>query len=188
MTHDAFPPSQTARYTQTAIVLHWMIAVLILSTIPIGWYGATFETDFAQSATNLHKTIGILILVLTFIRIVWRLTHRPPPLSESYAPALRWTAKTAHVLFYVMLIVMPLSGWWMTSAVPIERHPFGVGPLQIPFLPVPRGWPSASPARLMHVNLAWLMIGLVVLHVGAALRHQFIDRDNVLSRMLPRRA
>ncbi|MES2861788.1 MAG: cytochrome b [Pseudomonadota bacterium] len=185
MTGDATISTQ-GRYSATAIALHWSIAALVLSTIPIGWYGATFEGDLAQSATNLHKTIGILILALTLVRIGWRLTHRPPPLSASYARSLRWMARTAHVLFYVLLVVMPLSGWWMSSAVP-NRHEFGLGTLHVPFLPVPRGFASAGPAHAMHVNLAWVMVGLVVLHVLAALRHQFIDKDDVLSRMLPRR-
>lgn len=178
--------SPAVRYSQTAIVLHWSTAGLVLATLPIGWFGASFEGDFAQSATNLHKTIGILILVLTLVRIGWRLTHKPPALSESYAASLRWIARGAHLLFYVLLVVLPLSGWWMSSAVP-NRHAFGLGPLQVPFLPVPRGFASAGPAHEMHVNLAWLMIGLVVLHILAALRHQFVDRDNVLGRMLPRR-
>ncbi len=176
------------RYSGTAIVLHWAIAALVLSTIPLGWYGATFETAAAQSATNIHKSIGIAILALTLVRVGWRLGHRPPALPADYNPILRVIARVSHALFYVLLIVLPLSGWWMSSAVPMERHPFGYGPLQVPFLPVPRGWASAGPAHAMHVNLAWLMIGLVALHIAAALKHRFIDRDGVLARMLPRRA
>ncbi len=180
---------QTAqtRYSRTAIVLHWAIAALILTTIPLGWYGASAETASTQAATNLHKTIGIGILFLTFARLGWRLTHRPPALPAEMKPALRWIAHMTHILFYVLLLVMPLSGWWMSSAVP-ERHAFGFGLFDIPFLPVPRGWSSAGPAFLIHTTLAWLMIGLVVLHILAALKHHFIDRDAIIARMLPRRA
>lgn len=175
------------RYSNVAIVLHWSIATLVLATIPIGWFGATFETDLAQSATNAHKSIGILILTLTVLRVGWRLTHKAPALPESMAPVLRWIAKVTHLLFYALLLVLPLSGWWMSSAVP-ERHAFGFGFFDIPFLPVPRGFASAGPAHAIHVNLAWVMVGLVALHVLAALKHQFVDKDEILARMLPRRA
>lgn len=180
---------QTAqtRYSRTAIVLHWAIAMLVLSTIPLGLCGASAETAATQSATNIHKSIGILILALTLVRLGWRLTHKPPALPEEMKPALRWIARATHILFYVLLLVMPLSGWWMSSAVP-ERHAFGFGLFDVPFLPVPRGFASAGPAFLIHMTLSWLMIGLVVLHILAALKHHFIDRDAVLARILPRRA
>lgn len=186
MTNTASPPT-ISRYSRGAIFLHWAIAALVLSTIPLGWYGASGETASTQSATNLHKTVGIVILALTFARIAWRLTHKPPALPESMARSLRWVAKISHNLFYFLLLVMPLSGWWMSSAVP-ERHAFGFGIFDIPFLPVPRGWASAGPAYFIHTTLAWLMIGLAVLHIAAALKHHFIDRDDILSRMLPEKS
>ena len=180
--------SRTLRYSRTAIALHWAIAVLIVLTIPLGWYGATFPKDeLARSAKDIHKSIGILILALTLVRVGWRVTHRPPALPDSYAPALRQIAKATHALFYVLLLVMPLSGWWMSSAVPV-RHPIGFGPVDVPYLPVPRGWASAGGSHAVHVNLAWLMIGLVALHILAALKHQFVDKDTILTRMLPFRA
>ena len=110
MTDDAqsFRPS---RYSRGAIILHWAIAALVLSTIPLGWYGASSESAAAQSATNLHKTVGIVILGLTLARIAWRLTHKPPALPIKMARPLRWLAKISHGLFYFLLLVMPLSGW-----------------------------------------------------------------------------
>ena len=174
-------------YSRTAIVLHWAIALLVLSTIPLGLFGASSGSAAAQSATNAHKSIGILILLLTLVRVGWRLGHKPPAMPDSMAPVLRWIARATHVLFYVLLLILPLSGWWMSSAVPDpDRHVFGFGIFDIPFLPVPRGWASAGPARFVHVTLAFLMIGLVVLHIAAALKHHFIDRDAILARMLPR--
>ena len=175
-----------SRYSSVAIGLHWAIAALVLSTIPLGVYGATYETAIGQSATNIHKTIGIVILLLTLVRVGWRLAHRPPALPDTMHPALRLAARVSHTAFYVLLLVLPLSGWWMSSAVP-KRHPFGFGLFDIPFLLVPRGWASAGPAYLIHITLAWLMIGLVVLHILAALKHQFADKDDILARMLPRR-
>ena len=174
-------------YSRTAIALHWVLALLILATIPLGLYGASSESAGAQSATNTHKSIGILILALTLVRLGWRLTHTPPALPAQMAPILRLLARVSHTLFYVLLLILPLSGWWMSSAVP-QRHPFGFGLFDIPFLPVPRGFASAGPAHFVHVNLGFLMIGLVALHIAAALKHHFIDKDDVLGRMLARRS
>jgi cytochrome b561 len=179
--------ASAARYSRTAIALHWTIAALVLSTIPLGWFGASSESDAAQSATNVHKTIGISILALTLIRVGWRLTHKPPALPETMQPALRRIAKISHGSFYFLLLILPLSGWWMSSAVP-ERHVFGFGFFDIPFLPVPRGFASAGPAHFVHTNLAWLMAGLAGLHILAALKHHFADKDDILTRMLPRKS
>jgi cytochrome b561 len=179
-------PSDSARYSRVAIVLHWMIAVLVLSTIPLGLFGASSESLAAQSATNIHKSVGIMILVLTLFRVSWRLSHKPPALPESMSPTLRRIAKTTHVLFYFLLLILPLSGWWMSSAVP-ERHAFGFGLFDVPFLPVPRGWASAGPAHFVHTILAFVMIGLAVLHILAAMKHHFINKDDILTRMLPRK-
>ena len=179
--------SRGVGYSRPAILLHWAIAVLVLSTIPIGLYGASDKNDAAQAATNLHKSIGIVILALTVIRVAWRLGHTPPPLPDSMNPALRRIARLTQGLFYFLLLVLPFSGWWMSSAVP-QRHPFGFGLFDVPFLPVPRGWASAGPAHFVHVNLAWVMVGLAALHIAAALKHHFVDRDAILAGMLPRRA
>lgn len=167
------------------MALHWLIALLIVTTIPLGIYGASSESAAAQTATNTHKSIGILILLFTLLRVAWRLTHQPPPLPDTMTPLLKRVAKTTHVAFYVLLLVLPLSGWWMSSAVP-QRHPFGYGFFDVPFLPVPRGWASAGPAHFVHVNLGFLMAGLVVLHILAAIKHLLVDDDDVVARMLPR--
>lgn len=178
-------PVATGHYSRVAMALHWAVALLILVTIPLGVYGASSEAEAAQTATNTHKSIGILILALTLVRVAWRLTHKPPLLPATMKPVLRWIAKATHILFYVLLLVLPLSGWWMSSAVP-KRHPFGFGLFEMPFLPVPRGFASAGPAHFIHVNLGFLMIGLVVLHFLAVLKHWLIDDDDVIARMLPR--
>ena len=144
------------------------------------------KTAAQQTATNLHKTVGVVILFLTVLRVGWRLSHKPPALPDSMARPLRWLAKTSHALFYFLLIVMPISGWWTSSAVPNpKRHAFGFGFFDIPFLPVAQSWPAAGAARFVHTNLVWLMVGLALLHIFAALKHHFFDKDDVLKRMLP---
>ncbi|QGN54998.1 cytochrome b [Novosphingobium sp. Gsoil 351] len=177
--------SVCSTYSRTAILLHWGIAALVLTTIPIGWYGAAYDTDRAQAAIGLHKSIGMIILALSLVRTGWRLSHRPPPLPTTIAPALRWAARATHTAFYVLLLVLPLSGWWMTSA-DHDRDAFGFGPFAVPFLPVPRGEASAGPAHFVHTNLAWLMMGLVTLHIVAVLKHiLFDDEQDIVARMLP---
>ena len=179
--------SGALRYSRVAVALHWAIALLVLSTIPLGLYGANAEGDLARLAKDVHKPIGILILALTLVRVGWRLGHVPPALPDTMTPALRRIARGTHVAFYVLLLLLPLSGWWMSSAVPV-RHPISMGLFDVPFLPVPRGFASAGPAHLVHTVLGFLMIGLAALHIAAALKHHFVDKDAVLARMLPRRA
>jgi cytochrome b561 len=173
-----------ARYTRVAILLHWLIAALMLTTIPLGLYSAGNEGALADQVTNLHKLIGIAILGLTVVRIGWRLTHRPPTLPVAMAPLLRQIARATHAAFYGLLLAMPLSGWWMTSAFP-KRHPFGIpGVFDVPFLPIEMGMASAGAAHEIHEILGWMTIALIVLHSAAALKHHFIDRDDILARML----
>ena len=213
---------RATRYTRVAMGLHWLIAALVLSTMPLGWYSTSLQGALAkpaaslqigaaapsasnvpqgpaarqlpppktaaqQSAINMHKTVGIVILLLTVLRVGWRLAHKPPALPEGMARPLRWLARGSHTLFYFLLLVMPMSGWWTSSAVPDpKRHAFGFGIFDIPFLPVTQSWPAAGAARFVHTNLVWLMVGLIVLHVCAALKHHFFDKDDVLKRMFPR--
>jgi cytochrome b561 len=223
------PASSVTRYSRVAMWLHWLIAALVLSTIPIGWYSTwgqvapprpasapqaapakqadaanvqttaptltpppspppSAKSPAQQNATNIHKTIGVVILFLTVLRIGWRLTHKPPALPETMARPLRWIARTSHALFYALLVVMPVSGWWLSSAVPNpRRHAFGFGIFDIPFLPVTQSWPAAGLARFIHTSLVWLMVGLAVLHIVAALKHHFVDKDDILKRMLPQK-
>lgn len=179
--------TRALRYTTTAVVLHWTIAALVLLTIPLGLYGATVESDAAQQITNAHKLLGIVVLALTLVRIGWRLSHRPPALPATMAPTLRTLAGATHVMFYILLLALPLSGWWMTSAFP-GRHPIGFeGVLEVPFLPVELSMASASAAHGLHENLGFIAIALIVLHVTATLKHHFVDRDDILGRMSGRR-
>ncbi len=177
--------SAPVRYTRVAAWLHWLIAALILITIPLILFGGSGKTALHDTATNAHKLVGITILLLTVARILWRLTHRPPALPETMTRTLRTAAKAVHILFYILLLAMPLSGWWMTSAFP-KRHPIEAGLFDIPFLPVPVNIASAGGAHEVHEIGAWLMIALVILHIAAAFKHQFINRDDILPRMARR--
>lgn len=166
-------PIQGGRYSGIAILFHWTIAALVLVNLWIGLIGGSMPA---------HKAIGITVLVLTLGRIGWRLGHRPPPLPSGTPGWERMAAHATHLLFYLLLIVLPLSGWAMVSRA--KRNPldwFGLFP--IPYLPIP---PSlAHLGHEAHELLGFAMLGLVVLHVAAALRHHFLLRDGVLLRMLP---
>ena len=166
-------PSHGGRYSRVAILFHWTIAALVLVNLWIGLIGGSMSA---------HKAIGITVLVLTLGRVAWRLGYRPPPLPPETAEWQRMAARASHFAFYVLLLVVPLSGWAMSSGA--KRYPldwFGLFP--IPYLPIPPA--VAGVGHEAHELLGLLMAGLVALHIGAALRHQFLLRDGIVSRMLP---
>lgn len=133
-----------------------------------------------------HKSIGITVLVLSVIRLIWRLSHRPPALPAALPRWQRTASHATHGLFYALMIAMPLLGWAMVSAseLPIPTVLYGLIPL--PDMPgVPEADIVAGRFRLLHEIGAKLFIALIILHVGAALKHHFKDRDDVLRRMAP---
>jgi cytochrome b561 len=189
-----FTPAGTARstYSTVAITLHWLIALGMLTNIGLAWYFGTLKGPAEVAPLALHKSIGITVLLLTLLRIGWRLTHPAPPLPDTMKAWEKWAAKATHFVFYLLLLAMPLSGWAMVSASPlIKVHPtvlYGV----IPWPAVP--FPGLDSDQLhgarklfnkTHGTLALVAYATIVLHVGAALKHQIIDRDDVLSRMIP---
>ncbi len=178
------------RYSTVAIVLHWLIALAIVALLVIG----IVMTSLPPSTTmfklfQLHKSLGITVLALSVLRLAWRLTHRPPPLP---ADTKKWEAFAAHAthwLFYALMIGMPLTGWAMVSASPMNLPTVLYGVVPLPHLPVLGTLENKKPVedafRAVHDTGAWVVIALLALHVGAALMHQFIRRDEVLHRMLP---
>jgi len=177
----AFDVGGLTRYTRVAIVLHWTIAALVVVNLTIG----LLHDSLLQGAIPLHKSIGMLVLMLSVVRLLWRFTHRPPPLPATVKRWEKGLAHAVHWLFYALMILIPLSGWVFTSASP-KRHPlefFGLFPL--PMFPVTQDKEVSHMVAERHEQLAWLMIALILVHVGAALKHRFIDRDRTLDRMLP---
>jgi cytochrome b561 len=169
------------RYSTGAIWFHWIIAALVIVNLTIGIFHESLLKG-VHGAMPLHKSIGLTVLVLTVLRIVWRLMHPVPQLPVDMPAWQRLAAHLTHWGLYALLLIMPLTGWAMVSN---PRHPsplewFGV---QVPFLPVAK--PVSGIAHQSHTLLGWLMLGLVVLHILAALRHHIVLRDPVLARMLP---
>lgn len=173
----------TQRYSTTAIVLHWLVALLVFAAFPLGLYMA----DLPLSPNRLklfsyHKWIGVSVFLLVAIRLAWRANHRAP---APLAGMPRWqtiAAVATHHSLYLLMVAVPLSGWLMSSAFGFQTVWFGILPL--PDL-VQKDKALGELLRSVHGSLNWLMLALVVLHIAAALKHHFIDRDGLMQRMNP---
>ena len=174
-----------ARYTSTAIALHWLLAVMIVGSFAVGLY--MVDLPFSPQRLKLynwHKWAGVVILTLSAARLLWRLTHRPP----ADAPMPAWQARAAHaahLALYALFFAVPLMGWAYSSAAGFPIVLFGVLPLP-DFVPVSRE--LADALKPWHGWLAKGLAAVVVLHVAGALKHQFLDRDGLLRRMWLARA
>lgn len=181
------------RYTRVAMVLHWSVAILIVAGVVLIWMVNLVPENAARPVVDTHKSIGILVLGLVLLRILWRLANPPPPLPISYAPWERYGAHAAHFMLYALILALPISGWLHDSAYK-EAAKY---PMQLFYL-VP--WPRIGfimdlepvfkesfhvVTGAIHVWLSYLLYALFALHVGAALKHQFVDREPELERMLP---
>lgn len=183
---------QTARYSAVAIALHWLIAALILTNIALAWTFTRMPQGLAWfQVIQWHKSVGITVLLLSLVRLGWRLANPAPPLPDTLKPWERTAAQAVHWGFYLIMIGLPLTGWVMVSA-SLRGLPtllYGVVPWPhigpIHDLPVParKAWSHYSETG--HGILAWIAYALVVLHVGAACKHLFLDRDGVVGRMIP---
>ncbi len=205
------------RYNAVAMSLHWLIAALILGNIGLAWYfnglplvpdgpdptpgvsaahwttHGLFPTAARAGIVQLHKSIGITVLILSLLRLAWRFAKPPPALPATVSRWERLAAGAVYVLFYAIMIGLPLSGWAMVSASKlIHVYPirlFGIVP-----------WPAIGPLTTLppdqmhqahetlgniHEYLAYLAYGLVALHVAAALRHLLLLKDGVMGRMVP---
>lgn len=180
------------RYTAVAMILHWVMAVGIMSLLAIGLimvHGA-LDPGTMFRLFQLHKSIGLTILLAALLRLVWRLTHRPPALPAAMPALERRLAQLGHLALYGEMLFLPLSGWALVSAsvYAIPTVLYGVIPWpDLPYLPDLAN--KAGAERLLtsvHAYGAWLLMALLSLHLLAALRHRVILHDEVLDRMLPR--
>ncbi len=175
----------TTHYTTTAKGLHWLMALLIFGLLALGFYMA----DLPLSPEKLqfyswHKWAGVSVFVLVWLRLFWRLTHRPPAFAASLSATQQTLAHLGHLALYLLMIAIPVSGWLMSSAKGVQTVWFGVLPL-----PDLLGRDKALGKQLEELHSA-LNIGLLVLiggHVAAALFHHLVHKDDTLRRMLPAR-
>ncbi|MBN3868358.1 cytochrome b [Gluconobacter kondonii] len=171
-------------FTMPSRVLHWVMAVMILAMLFIGVFMASTVGSDYYRLVALHRSVGIAILVLAMLRLGNRLHTPPPPLPEDLPPVIKVGAHASHILLYVLMIVLPLVGWGMLSAggypIPLWVQSVRLPPI-LPYDPMLWAW-----LRSVHTLLAFLLFGLVLAHITAALFHGLIRRDGVLRSMLLR--
>ncbi len=189
MLHDPTTPTPRARYSAVAIVLHWMIAALLFGEVALGLRMEGLRGPARFALFQVHKSVGITILLLVALRLVWRLLRTPPPVgARGWERAL---AHGVHALFYLLLFALPLSGWTIvsTSRIVVPTLLYGVVPL--PHLPGLADLPAAAKAawngvaRSAHVNFVLVLYAAFALHLAGAMKHQWFDRDGDLARMAP---
>ncbi|KCZ89496.1 cytochrome b/b6 domain-containing protein [Hyphomonas johnsonii] len=173
-----------SRYTIVAIGLHWAIAALILFMIWLGWNMEDNETRY-----QLHKSVGITILILTVARIIWRVMNPPPALPSRMRPLEKRASHFVHIGLYALMVLMPLLGWAIVSTTDFRVPTVLYGTVSWPELPFLSGLRGNKPVHqvleFLHSKGAWVIIALLVLHVGGALKHEFSPDEGVLKRMFP---
>jgi cytochrome b561 len=190
---DASAAQPVARYSRTAMALHWLIALGIICNVALALSGDHLPDDWVRPVIDTHKSIGITVLGLAILRVLWRVSHRPPELPEQFPRWERAAAHAAHLLLYVLIFALPISGWlhdsaWKDGA----THPmslFHVVPwFRLGFI---ANQPPALKERLhdlfgtIHASFAYVLYAVLALHILGALKHELIDRESVLRRMLP---
>ena len=173
----------TTRYTNTAKALHWVMAILLFGLLALGFY----MHDLPLSPEKLklyswHKWAGVTAFLLVLFRLAWRAGHQPPALPDSLPEDLQKAVHAGHFLLYALMIAIPLSGWLMSSAKGFQTVWFGI--LPIPDL-IGKNKEAGDILQNVHVSLNFFFVVVIAGHVGAALKHHFIDRDDILTRMLP---
>lgn len=172
-----------SRYSAVAQALHWVIAALIVTQFTLAY----LADDLPLGAHKLallarHKSFGMTVLMLAILRLLWRFGHTPPPLPSGMSPLERMLARATHIAFYVLLFAMPLTGWTMSSAKNYSVSWFGL--FTWPDL-IAKNETAFNLLRSTHHILSYLLFAIAVLHILAALKHHFWNKDDVLVRMLP---
>ncbi len=184
----------TARYTTAAIVLHWIVAVLMITNLLLGLSADKIPDDWVRPVIDVHKSIGITVVLFILMRIFWRIGHKPPPFSAGMALWERTAAHIAHWGLYGFMLWMPITGWLHDSAwkaadeVPLKI--FGL--FSFPRAGFIMRQPPETKEYLhdlfgqMHGIAGWVLFWLVILHIAGALKHQFIDKEPEFRRMWPK--
>lgn len=168
------------QYGSIAKFFHWTIFFLVIVQIPIGFFWQ-FTGDFKAMVINWHKCLGLFILILVFLRLLWAL-YNPKPVLSHTMPSEKMIERLVHGSLYVCLFLLPLSGWIVTTA--IDKPPRLLGyKLNLPGIPYNKT--LATTFLSLHLLLIGIFSGLLVLHILAALKHHFVNKDNILRRMLP---
>lgn len=172
------PPT---RYPLFSRFLHWLMAILLLGMVILGYYMKSLPMSPVKfQLYSWHKWTGISVLTLVVVRLLWRYTHRLPSLPHSMSVISIWAAKIGHLFLYSLMLAIPITGWLMSSAKGIPTVMFGLYPL--PDL-ISKNKELGNTLVTVHIWLNYALITMVIAHVMAALKHQFIDRDRIFSRI-----
>jgi len=183
--------TEVSRYNNVAVVLHWLTALLIIGMLAGGKYMVSLaESDSLRfTLTQWHKSFGLTILALTLLRIIWRLTHKTPALPATMRTWERGVAHASHALFYLLIVFLPLSGWLLVSASPLNITTYLFDWVRVPHIPIVSNTSDkaefAERFHQLHFYASTVLIVLLLLHVSAALRHQLVLKDQLMKRMLP---
>ena len=193
----------TTSYTKTAKVLHWLIAIAIFGMFALGWFMSDLPKEAPKQIAydlfnlgvytwnlseeisprtfyfNLHKSIGVTIFALILIRILWRITHRPPALLASYKAWERKLASNAHHLLYLLMVALPISGIVMAT-----YSKYGIKWFGVPFIKGLDNNPMRELFKEVHEIIGLIILLVIIVHIIGALKHKFIDKDDTLKRML----
>lgn len=171
------------RYGYVAVTLHWVMAILVIGMLCLGLYMTGLSISLEKlKLYGLHKSFGVLIFMLVIIRLTWRFSSIIPALPFTLATWQKIAAHASHVALYACLLIMPLTGWLMSVTAGIPVSFFGLFLLPAPFA-TDHQWHEFF--RQIHTWCAFGLIGLICIHVAAALQHHFIYKDTILRRMLP---
>ena len=174
---------QQVRYSLGAILLHWAIAIAVIVNWRLASSAEGAPKEQAMTLMGTHKALGITVLALTILRIVWRLSHKQPPMSSALKQWEVTLAKTVHAIFYILLIALPLLGWIANSSFGRGVDMFGL--FTIPPLPVANDPKMGGSIYDLHKLLGTSMLFLIALHILGALKHHFFDKNGEIYRMLP---
>ena len=183
---EAVPQDPIRRYSNTAVALHWVTVVIVLTQVVLGFAFAEFmaKGPARSEVFAWHKTLGVLILVLALICLGYRLANPPPPFPPELPRWRRIAAVWNHRAFYFLLIVLPLTGLIAVSGMSPTGHTTLIGGVSIPVIPSISGDTGETSGDL-HVVLVFTTIALLVLHVAAAIQQQFFEHDRAAARMPP---
>jgi cytochrome b561 len=174
--------TQTA-YGSVTKFFHWSVFLLVATMLIVGFFMEDFPADIQPMTYMLHKSTGLLILILMICRLFWHWMNKVPVFPDAMPTWQKFVARAVHWLLYVILLAMPLDGWIMATA--SGRAPVFYGLISLPFPGIEESKALAHKLADLHEFFAYALLFLIALHVLAALKHHFIDKDDILKRMMP---
>jgi cytochrome b561 len=182
------------KYNKIAIILHWLIAIAIIFQLASGMWmvdaiKSTNSKDLAYNFYQHHKSAGLLVLILSIFRLIWRFSHKPPKMPNSMSKLEVILANSVHITLYFFMIAVPLAGWCMISSSSYNIATMFFGLFEWPQISFLAEYANKAELNKIfsaaHAIMAKLMLLLLILHIFAALKHQFISKDKLINRILP---